>query len=207
MGQVPNELVPAPFAPGEADQTDRSLLRRLQLGQEDAAAKLYRRYSDRLRALVRQRSSRELARRLDPDDLVQSVFCRFFSNARQGDYSMPDTEELWGLLFVIALNKVRAAENFHRAKKRDLSRTPIQIGIQDLTSRDAVADGNDAFFQLAVSEALDRLTEFQRDVIQLRIAGFGVSEIADRTKRSLRTVERALQEAREKLKGLRDEFD
>ena len=38
----------------------------------------------------------------------------------QGDYDVPPGEELWGLLLVIALNKIRTEETFHRAAKRDV---------------------------------------------------------------------------------------
>ena len=38
----------------------------------------------------------------------------------EGDYDVPPGEELWGLLLVIALNKIRTEETFHRAGKRDV---------------------------------------------------------------------------------------
>ena len=106
-------------ATGESDPSDRSLLVRLRKGEQDAATALYLRYAQRLRALVRARCSSQLARRLEPDDIVQSVFRRFFRRVLQGDYDVPPGEELWGLLLVIALNKIRAWGNFHRAARRD----------------------------------------------------------------------------------------
>jgi len=53
-----------------------------------------------LRTLIRSRCSSQLARRLDADDIVQSVFRRFFARVARGDYDVPPGEELWGLLLV-----------------------------------------------------------------------------------------------------------
>src|SRR5580658_3450132 len=105
------EFEPAPVQPPQ-DPSDRSLLVRLRGGQQDAATELYLRYAQRLRALVRSRCSPQLSRRLEPDDIVQSVFRRFFRRVLQGDYDVPPGEELWGLLLVIALNKIRTEEAF-----------------------------------------------------------------------------------------------
>src|SRR3954447_25024565 len=98
--------------------SDRSLLRRLQHGQADASTELYLRYAERLLALAAAQSSPELARRVDPEDIVQSVFRTFSRRASLGHYTVPDGEEIWKLLLVIALNKVRAVGAFHRAAKR-----------------------------------------------------------------------------------------
>src|SRR5689334_11735551 len=120
----PENEGPAPLAdPPQEPISDRSLLRRLQRGQSDASTELYLRYAQRLHALAVAQSSPELARRVDPEDIVQSVFRTFFRRANLGHYTVPDGEEIWKLLLVIALNKVRATGAFHRAAKRDVRRT------------------------------------------------------------------------------------
>src|SRR5262245_46308569 len=109
---------------GAADApSDRSLLRRLRAGSEDAATQLYRRYAHRLRALARANTSAHRARRVDADDIVQSASRTFFAAVRQGLYDVPAGEALWTLLLVIALNKIRAEGLFHRAAKRDIRAT------------------------------------------------------------------------------------
>ena len=57
--------------------------------------------------------------RVDDSDIVQSVFRRFFIAARRGDYDIPQGEDLWNLLLVIALNKIRNAVEFEQSAKRD----------------------------------------------------------------------------------------
>src|SRR5262245_11532311 len=103
-----------PRLPPGADEepSDGSLLRRYRRGDQAAATRLYLRYANRLRALARARCSPDLAQRVDPDDIVQSVFRSFFRRARSGAYEVPDGEELWKLFLVIALNKIRAEGAF-----------------------------------------------------------------------------------------------
>src|SRR5262249_8606776 len=119
-------MQPTPAIGPVAEQhlpSDGSLLRRFRSGNHSAAEQLYRRYSGRVRTLVRTNASRGLSRRLDADDIVQSVFRRLFEAARQGRYQLPAGEELWNLLVVITLNRLRTEEQFHRAGKRDLRLT------------------------------------------------------------------------------------
>jgi RNA polymerase sigma-70 factor (ECF subfamily) len=65
--------------------SDQTLLRHLRGGNEDAATQLYLRYAQRIRALIRSRCSPQVQRRVEPEDLVQSVFRRFFHRVQQGD--------------------------------------------------------------------------------------------------------------------------
>src|SRR5689334_207958 len=88
-----------------AEVSDHSLLRRVKLGHDDAATGLYLRYAQRLLALTRSKSSPALARRVEAEEIVQSVFGSFFRGAQQGYYDVPAGEELWKLFLVITLNK------------------------------------------------------------------------------------------------------
>jgi RNA polymerase sigma-70 factor (ECF subfamily) len=103
--------------PGSAavEPSDRSLLVRLRQGNEDAATQLYLRYAERLNALIQSQCSTELARQVDAEEIVQSIFGSFFRGANQGYYDVPAGEELWKLFLIIALNKIRAKGNYYRA--------------------------------------------------------------------------------------------
>lgn len=186
--------MPAPFS----DLSDRSLLIRLRGGEQDAATQLYFRYAPRLRALVRARCSANLAARLEPDDVVQSVFRRFFRRVVQGGYEVPPGEELWGLLLVIALNRLRSEETAQRAGKRDFHRVSeaASQNLQQLPADDL------AHLEVTVEDVLLRLPQSHRQLIELRIQGHDVAEVARLAGRSKRTVERILQDARARLREL-----
>ena len=189
--------------------SDHELLSALREGDRSAATLLYRRYAKRLRQLIRAKCSSQLARRLDADDIMQSVFHAFFRGATSGCYSVPDGEELWPLLLVIALNKIRTQGSFHCAAKRDVR---VTCGFDDAEAlQQAVhrleADEPLPFLQLIARETLERLDPALRDVVERRMAGYEVEEIARQLGRSKRTVERLLQTCRHELTRMLTEND
>jgi RNA polymerase sigma-70 factor (ECF subfamily) len=190
----------------EGGPSDHSLLRRFRAGQPDAATALYLRYADRLYNLAQSQCGCDLAARVDPEDIVQSVFRTFFRRVVSGDYDVPEGEELWKLFLVIALNKVRSTGEYHRAAKRDVRLTKSGVvydeAVQNAQARDDVALET---LQLVIQDILQTLPTSQRAIIELRIEGYGVEEIAKSAGRAKRFVERALQEFRGKLSSLIDE--
>lgn len=193
------------YAPG-AGSSDGSLLRHLQAGNQDAATEIYERYAHRLHALARAKCPRGLARHVDTDDIVQSVFRCFFRRASQGHYEVPAGDELWKLFLVIALNKIRAKGAFHGAAKRDTRQTTGgELLEETAVAPPAEEDAAYTVLRLTVDEALERMPPAHRAILRLRIEGHEVADIAEQTGRSKRTVERVLQEARQKLSRLLEE--
>jgi RNA polymerase sigma-70 factor (ECF subfamily) len=183
--------------------TDGSLLRRFQGGQHDASTELYLRYAERLHALVVKQSSKDLARRVDAEEIVQSVFRTFFRRAAHGHYTVPDGEEMWKLLLVIALNKVRAAGAHHRASKRDVRQTVGgEAFVRAMESEQCRDEGALSVLRMVIEELLERMPAANRRMIELRIEGYEVAEITERVQRSKRTVERVLQGFRNRLEAL-----
>jgi RNA polymerase sigma-70 factor (ECF subfamily) len=196
----------APGTSSASELSDHSLLRRFRGGNQEAATQLYLRYAQRLRNLARAECSPDLGPRFDIDDIVQSVFGSFFRGASKGDYDVPAGDELWKLFLVIALNKIRAKGAFHRAAKRDIRRT---VGGADaanaMEAALAAEGGEERFLELVVTDVLEKLPRQHRTMVELRMEGFGIKDIAEKTGRSKRSVERVLQEARKKLDVLLEE--
>jgi RNA polymerase sigma-70 factor (ECF subfamily) len=181
-----------------AERSDGSLLRRYREGEEAAATALYLRYAARLRALAREYCAPSFAGRFDADDVVQSVFRAFFHGVRRQAYTVPPSGELWGLLMVLALNKIRNLVSHHRAGKRAVHHT---TALSDIESHVALSTNDSAamLLRMVLNEYMAELPESNRCIIQFRIEGYAVAEIASRTGRSRRTVERVLQEFRARL--------
>ena len=185
------------------EPSDDALLQQCRVGDQDAATQLYVRYVHRLRALAEAKCSTYLAQRVDADDIVQSVFRSFFRGVRQGFYDVPEGEDLWKLLLVISLNKIRAKGTFHQAAKRDVRLTEtIDAPNSSLADDLGKDDFQQTFLRMVIQEALEQLDARQREMVELRVQGHDVGEIAALTGRSKRTVERNLQEIRHKLQGL-----
>src|SRR6516165_11660123 len=77
---------------------DRTLLQLFRQGSEEAARELYERYVDRLIPLARHRLSERLARRVDAQDVVQSVFRTFFSRVRDDRLRVEGPDDVYKLL-------------------------------------------------------------------------------------------------------------
>ena len=188
--------------------SDKSLMRRFRQGEDDAPTQLYLRYAERLQALATKQTSAELGRRLDPEDIVQTVFRTFFRRVAQGNYDVPDGEEIWKLLLVIALNKIRAAGIHHKAAKRDVRRTNSgdanDLVIQEASGKDETAL---AVLRMVVDDVLTGLSESHRKMIELRSEGHEVVEISQAVGRSKRSVERVLQDFRRRMGELIHEAD
>src|SRR5262245_60502586 len=180
---------PGPDAPRgqETAATDASLLRRYRRGEDDAATELYLRYADRLRALAAAQASPDLRRRVDPDDIVQSVFRTFFRRAAAGEYEVPAGEELWKLFLAIGLNKIRAVAAFHKAARRDVRATAA--GGEFERAVDSPRGADEAALnalKMTIEELLAPLPPTHRQIVELRVAGHDVAEIAARTGRAKR---------------------
>ena len=157
-------------------------------------------------AVAAAKSSPDLARRVDPEDIVQSVFRTFFRRVTLGQYTVPEGEELWKLLLVIALNKVRATGAFHRAAKRDVKRTSGgEVYEQAVESQPGKDEAALNLLRMVIEDLLRDLPEAHRRIIELRIEGHEVNEIATAVQRSKRSVERELQDFRKRLQSLINE--
>ena len=177
------------------------LLSQIRNGDEKAADQFYHRFVGRLRQLAHAKFSKLLRGRLDADDIVQSVFRRFFEATSEGSYDCPGDDELWSILMVITLNRLRTEEGFQRAGKRDVRRNVNMEALGELTS---FSNSNFAssYLREGVEEALEQLPEHFGRVVKLRLEGCEVAEIAEQVGRSKRTVERILQEALTQLRTL-----
>lgn len=183
-------------AAGQEEATDRSLLRRFRGGVDHAATLLYFRYADHLLSLTEARLGRDLAPRVDPEDIVQSVFRTFFRRAALGQFEVPAGGDLWKLFLVLALNKIRNAGAHHRAARRDVRRTAAEAGeaLGQAAAPDALT-----VLQVVIEEVLAALPPSARPIVELRVEGHEVAEIARRAGRSVRSVERVLRDFRERL--------
>jgi DNA-directed RNA polymerase specialized sigma24 family protein len=174
--------------------SDRQLLQQLRSGRSTATTALYHRYANRLMGFVRKQLGTDLNRRIGPDDIVQSTFRSFFRRASSGSYDVPDSGELWSLLRTIAANKTKNQAAWHRAQKRDVSRTrpcdPKTLhGVEGLGQEQVE-------IEILIDELLSSLTDREQRVVRMRIDGHEVAAIATATRSSKRTTERILQQFR-----------
>ena len=175
------------------------LLCRWQAGDQQAADEIFRRYADGLIALARRRLPGKLARRVDAEDVVQSAYRSFFAGARAGRFDPERGGDLWRLLVAITLHKLRNQLDRHTAEKRSID-AEQNFGSEDSFCRiqtHRLAHEPSPVEALALVDELEQvmgdLEPLQRRMLDLRLQGYNLAEIAAETQRCPRTVLRALE--------------
>src|SRR5262245_8880200 len=104
-----------------ADDRSGDLVARWRAGDQQAAEQLFHRYAQRLIALTRSRLPSLLSRRVDAEDVVQSVYRSFFAGAREGRYDLRQGGDLWQLLVTITFHKL-----YHQVKRNTREKRAIE---------------------------------------------------------------------------------
>ena len=154
-------------------------------------AEVVRQYSQRLIAFARTRLPDDLARRVDPEDVVQSAYRSFFRRLNQGEFEFEGEHDLWQLLATITYCKTQNLVKHHHRQKRDARRdepTPISNGLADREP----GPEDVAMFYESLGKLLSELPDHYREFVLLRLEGYSIEEIAQRVQRSQRTVLRVL---------------
>lgn len=190
------------------DADSQELLASYRAGSPEAARELFDRYVDRLIGLARKRLPGRLARRVDPEDVVQSAYRTFFVEASQGRFALERTGDLWRLLAAITVNKVRRQVDRYGRKKRKLNEEESVGGTTDelhfppeAVDREPLPDEAVAIAEL-VESVMTGLDPFERHVLELRLLRHTTPEIAALVDRTERTVQRVLRKIELQLEEL-----
>lgn len=182
------------------EHQDRSLLRLFQAGDQNAARELFERYVERLLALARRRISQRLASRVDPEDVVQSVFRTFFDRAKAGQFTIEDPHDVCKLLARITVHKTLRQVAYHKAAKRDPSLETTQSPegqdrLMELLDREPTPDDANAFMD-QLEHFLGQLRPQDREILELRMQGYNNLEIAEKLGVSDRKIRRLMERVR-----------
>ena len=79
-------------------------------------------YTADLLDLARRKLPAGMRRRVDPEDVVQSVYRSFFRRVRSGEFAFDDSHDVWRLLAVMTYHKVYNVTKHHRRQRRDVFR-------------------------------------------------------------------------------------
>ena len=166
-------------------------------GDSLAEAALFERYIVRLTLLARARLSRQLAARVDPEDIVLSAYRSFFLAAREQRFELRHSGDLWRLLVKITLAKVCDQAEHHAAQRRSMAREEQPPADGSVSWLEAIArDPSPAEVAQAIEELerlLAALPTLGGQIVQLRLQGFRQDEIAEQLGCAERTVRRWLE--------------
>src|ERR1043165_4313300 len=106
----------------DSDLSFEKVLAQLRQRDNDAATKVYKRFASRLIAQARQQLDPRILQRIDPDDVVQSVFKSVFLRLADGQFTLGDWDSLWGLLTRVTLHKCHKWVDYFHAQARAIQR-------------------------------------------------------------------------------------
>jgi RNA polymerase sigma factor (sigma-70 family) len=155
------------------------------------------RYAERLLSLARRQLPERLRKRLDPEDLVQSVYRSFFRRLQEGQFAFDDADDVWRLLATITYCKARNLVKHHQRHRRDVRReTPLdddlELAVPDERHDEPPGEGDVAMLLECLERLLQDVPEHHREIVQRRLEGDSIADIAMRVRRSQRTVHRVL---------------
>jgi RNA polymerase sigma factor (sigma-70 family) len=184
---------------------DRLLVELWRAGDEHAARQLFDCYVERLVALARRRLSQRLASRVDPEDIVQSVFRTFFGRVKAGQFHVEHQDDLCKLLVRITVHKTLRQVEFHKAAKRDVTAEAGQDDepqerLRELLTREPSPDAAAVFLD-QLEHFLSGLKPQERQILELRLQGYSNEEIAEK----LGTYDRKVRRILERIRGLAEQ--
>ena len=172
-------------------------------GEPGYEQQVVERYTLRLLELARRQLPARLRRRVDPEDVVQSVYRSFFRRLNEGRFSFQESHDVWRLLAAMTFHKARKAVRFHFQDKRDARRdVTLPTESDSAICNPELAEAQPGPHDLAIlvdslEQLLARVPSNYRDIVVLRLEGWSVVEIAQKVNRSQSTVMRAFARIRD----------
>lgn len=183
------------------------LVSRLRAGDDAFADELFQRYARRLIGLARTHLDGKLRQKVDPEDVVQSVYKSFFRRLEGDQIELITWDSVWYLLTVMTLRKCATQAEHYHAGRRDVRReqttepTDSQSSWRELIDREPTPD-DAARLAETVERILRDFDPEDRPVLVMSMQGHDVREISTALKRADRSVRRLRERMRKRLEEL-----
>lgn len=174
----------------EVDLND--LIRQFCNRSPTAAEELWHHYRPSLMRVVRRHLTRSVRRIADSEDFAQAVWKSMIEHADQLP-RLETPEALGAYLAAVATNKIASAARAQRTLKRDTARCQSLEALQEmpLTSCDP-SPSQEAVAHEQYEQLTSGLRFEHRRVVELRLTGHTIDEIAEQLGLNERTVRRVL---------------
>jgi RNA polymerase sigma-70 factor (ECF subfamily) len=188
------------------DLSFEDLMARLRIGDSEVESQVFHRYAKRLIFLAQRHLEPRIQGKIDPDDVIQSVFRSFFTRTAAGQMEDLETwESLWQRLVIITLRKCRGKNDYYHTASREVQRE-IPLGVlanqSDQDWEPAAADPT-PFEAAVLTETVERLMgqleRRNRQILTLCLQGFPIPEISTEVGCTERTVYRILERVKHLL--------
>jgi RNA polymerase sigma-70 factor (ECF subfamily) len=176
------------------DDRFQQLVEALRHRDNNAWNEVARRYTAGLIGLARRRLDSRLQPKLDPEDVVQSVYRTFLRRHQLEQFQFATWESLWGLLVTLTVCRCSKWYQHYAAQKRDVNRD-ARLPAGAATGDDEQAGYREpadpgptpqeaALLTEMVNEMLRGLDDKQRRIIVLGLLGFDDAQIGQEVGRT-----------------------
>lgn len=193
----------------EASGTDEAMLSddpisvwidQLREADEQAAQGIWEHFSARLMTIAKRKLHAATRRTYDEQDVAQSVFQSVCLGMAEGRFpELRDRDNLWGLMLIIASQKISNRHRFDRQQRRDVRRTLTDSIFANSEQLDGALLSREPTpeFTAELEETCERLFKKLKDpdlkqIAMLRLEGYTDTEIAAQLECSRRTVQRRM---------------
>jgi RNA polymerase sigma-70 factor (ECF subfamily) len=188
-------MAPKPLCAGESAFAD------------DSSRAVFERFTRRLIGLARSRLDAQLQHKVDPEDLVQSVYKSFVLRYGEEALAPEKLDGLWSLLSLITLRKCADRVRHYTADRRDLAREQPGGSTSDGENWRQAIDREPTPEQAAVlaetvAQVLGDLAPPERPIVELSLQGYSTREVSERLGRAERSVRRVRERVRQKLENV-----
>ncbi len=194
-----------------ADSTFDEFVVRLRAGNDEAAAEVFQRFAGRLLGLARSRLDRALRRKVDPEDVMQSVFRSFFVRHAAGQFEVGSWDNFWTILAVITVRKCSNQARHFLRDRRNVRAEVAPAGGPDESassweglSREPTPE-EAAMLTETLEQVMRKLDDRDQQILTLHLQGKDLRAISQETGYAERTVRRVLDHVRHHLEDLREQ--
>jgi RNA polymerase sigma-70 factor, ECF subfamily len=163
----------------------KALITKLRQGDNEAAREVYQRFAHRLIGLAHQKMGTKLQRKIDPEDVAQSVLKSVILRLGEGQFDIGDWDGLWGLLVQFTLHRCMRWAEHYQAGMRDLDREADSAGgsksgsVSDWKFLDREPSPDEAaILAETVEHVLKALKDRERQIASMSLEGYDVREIS-----------------------------
>jgi len=173
------------------------------IDRDPDATAAFERFSRRLIGLARVHLGGRLLHKVDPEDVVQSVYKSLLVRYGESVIGAQAWEGLWGLLTLITIRKCADRARYYRADCRDLNREAWS-GPESASSwlesagREPTPDEALVLAE-TLEELLAELSGGEREIVELSLQGYSTQEISQQLGRAERSVRRIRERVRKHL--------
>ena len=184
-----------------------NLLEQVKIGDSEATKELYNQFAQQLIFQASRRISQVFRSKIDPEDIVQSVFRSFFVRFNSDKISFESWGDLYSFLLTVTARK--CGENARKllSEKRNINREIVQdrenvdefigLGVSKEPTPEQVA-----IFEETLCNLLDPLSESQRTIFRMRLDGHQFVEISEKLGRSERTMYRTMKTLKKRMRAI-----